>query len=246
MRKLAFIALSLLFPGSALAENQKPGEPADGREVFQRANEAVKQIKVVQYTAKLDADGPDKEKVPRIDATATVTGWKNNSFEKFKFEGTVQEKPGDAPEKYTVGTDGDTYYLVDWQKKIVYADMDPVVQGKKGDVFRNIIVSRFVRPEGFQLELGAPINELKEPVKVGDEDCYHVHVQFKSGDQSDWYFSKKDFLLRRVDRYQPGENGQKTARILTLSKVTPNPNFVQDPFKLIVPEGFKKTDEFAP
>ena len=72
-------------------------------------------------------------------------------------------------------------------------------------------------------------------------------VKFKGGNEADWYFSKKDSLPRRVDRYQPSESGgERTALILTLSQVTPNPSFVQDPFKVVVPEGFKKTDDFAP
>ncbi|MBI1824868.1 MAG: hypothetical protein HY287_03205 [Planctomycetes bacterium] len=229
------------------AEDVKSDAMKDGREVLTKANEAVKGIKVVQYTAKLEGSGPDAAKIPNIEATAIVQGWKNNSFEKFKFEGTIKDEKTPMPEKYSVGTDGDIYYLTDWQKKMVYADMDPAVQGKRGDGFRNIIVSRFVRPEGYQMELSAPTIELKDPIKIGDADCYHIVVKYKGGDQSEWYFAKKDFLPRRVDRNQPSEKSdEKTVRILTLSEVTPNPTFVQDPFKVAVPEGFKKTDDFAP
>ena len=84
--------------------------------------------------------------------------------------------------------------------------------------------------------------------KVGGEDTYHVWVKYGVQNQeADWYFSKKDFLPRRVDRLFPAREGAPAGgRSLIVTSVTPAPKFDKDPFKLDLPEGYTKSDDFAP
>ena len=43
--------------------------------------------------------------------------------------------------------------------------------------------------------------ELKGSKKISGEDCYEIHVVYASENapEATWYFSKKDFLPRRVE-----------------------------------------------
>jgi len=64
--------------------------------------------------------------------------------------------------------------------------------------------------------------------------------------EATWYFSKKDFLPRgRIDTFrqegQP-EAGQKKL----LKNLKADPNIDEKAFALQLPEGYTKTDDFAP
>jgi outer membrane lipoprotein-sorting protein len=58
--------------------------------------------------------------------------------------------------------------------------------------------------------------------------------------------AKKDFLPRRVERTFPTQGGEMGGRQTTLSDLVVNPALEKDAFKLKLPEGFTKTDDFAP
>lgn len=99
----------------------------------------------------------------------------------------------------------------------------------------------------FNDEINAETVELKGMTKIGDENCYEIHIVYaQAAAEAVWFFSEKDFLPRRVDRVYTNGEGQKASMQLTLTDVVVDPKFKHDPFKVVVPEGFTKTDEFAP
>ena len=147
----------------------------------------------------------------------------------------------------TVGSDGKTYFLIDAKAKKVYEDIDPAVVGTAGRSVGLLTMPEYVHPEPFSDEIKGAKQELKGSTKVGDEDCYEVHVTYTEGGQeATWFFSKKDFLPRRVDRFRQMPTGEKGSSQLIVTKLTVDPKLDKDPFKLIVPEGFTKIDDFAP
>ena len=93
-------------------------------------------------------------------------------------------------------------------------------------------------------EINADKAELKEDKKIGSEECYQIDVVYKGGQlKALWYFSKKDLLPRSVERIDREGQG---STVLEVTELEVDPNLPDDAFKATVPEGFKKSDDFAP
>lgn len=245
-------ALALSLSSIAFAQDapKKEADLTDAKEVLKRADAAAKAVKVIKYTAVGKGFGADEPRRPTVEGSAVFGGWLGSGPAKYRFEVKVR-KPGatDATE-YTAGTDGEIVYLVDASAKTVYADIDPAVLGSNGRFARSILLGKLVDPDAFKDELAAEKSELKGTVSVEGHQCYQVYVDF-GPDRGEvvWYVSKSDFIPRKTERIFPQANGEKGGRQVTLTNVVINPRPPADgidPFALVVPEGFKKTDDFAP
>jgi len=241
--------LALLLLSSAVAQDagKKDEELTSGLEILKKADAAVKSLRLVQYKATARGLGADEARSPIAEGKAVLSGWQNLGPAKYRYEVKVKRPGSDEATEYTAGCDGDNTYLIDPGKKIVYVDMDPAVLGSAARLVRTISVGKLVNPEGFADELKAEKIELNGSTKVDDLDCYQVHVTYgaESGDGT-WSIAKTDFLPRRIIRNFPRPNGEKGGREVVLADVKTNPPLDKDPFLLIVPEGYTKTDEFAP
>lgn len=246
------LAVCLSICSIAFAEDapKKGADLTDAKEILKRADAAAKAVKVIKYSAVAKGLGADEARRPTVTGTAIFGGWISGGPAKYRFDVKVQ-KPGatDAVD-YIAGTDGEIVYLVDSTAKTVYADMDPAVLGSNGRFARAILLGKIVDPDAFKDELAAEKAELKGTISVEGHDCYQVSVDFgpDRGEVS-WYISKSDFIPRKSERVFPGPNGEKGGRVVTLSNVVINPKPPTDgvdPFAVVVPEGFKKTDDFAP
>ena len=81
---------------------------------------------------------------------------------------------------------------------------------------------------------------------VGDEPCYVIDVTYRGGiSESTWYFSQRDFLPRRVDRIYRRRQARATTELVVTDLVV-DPELKADTLSCTVPEGFEKTDRFAP
>ncbi len=78
------------------------------------------------------------------------------------------------------------------------------------------------------------------------EDCYVIRVVNKRRRESIWYFSTKDYLPRRRDTLFTNRQGATSRYTITLTDLVVGPTIDDNTFKLVVPEGFTETDEFAP
>jgi hypothetical protein len=141
--------------------------------------------------------------------------------------------------------------LIDPQAKIAYQDMDPAVLGADSRNLQRVILPEFSADEPFKEALEAESVEIAGSESVAGEDCHRVTV--KTGEPSpaavDWYISKKDYLPRKVVRTYNNRSdpeGSPGTTELTISQLVVNPKLKADPFKLVLPSGFKKTEEFAP
>ncbi len=247
MQAMAVVSLWVVSSVVSQTAGGTGSELSDAMEILRRADAACKTVKIVRYKASAQGLGADEARMPKVEGTAVFGGWVNNAPERFRYDAKVQKPGSSETQEYSAGSDGNLVYLIDPQKKTVYADMDPAVLGSAARPLRSILVGKIVNPEAFKDELKAEKVELKGTTKVGDEECYDVFVSYgQDNGEGVWSISKKDFLPRRVERSFPRPDGGKGGRLVTLTDLVVNPKIEGDPFKLVVPQGFSKTDEFAP
>lgn len=251
MRTTTWLSLTLIgvLATSALAlddkdkdkKSDKPaaGEMTDAKEILKKADAATKEVKAARYVGTFKGIGANAARVPTVEGPAMIKGWDGGRPTHIKATMTV-EMPGQPKEECTIGADGENFYLIDPQTKTVYADIDPAVLGRRGQLAQVMMMLEFVHPAPFSDELNGTA-ELQGSEKVNGEDCYKIHVKYvvEGGPEATWYFSKKDFLPRRVDRDTQGYS-------LEIERLEADPKLGDDAFKLKVPEGYKKTDDFAP
>lgn len=222
---------------------------SDPKKVLEKSREALKATKVVAYDATIEATEWVKQAVPNVTGKAVVGELMQYEIPQFYCD--VQIKRADAAEAvaFQGGCNGDKYFLIDPKTKKAYEDMDPVVMGSNGRDLQRLALREFYDKEPFKAELEAEKAELRETTDVGGESCYQVYVALKGSPKAiAWDISKKDHLPRRVTRwYAPreGEGPDGTSQ-MTITKLQIDPKFPKDPFVLRVPEGYTKSDEFAP
>lgn len=226
---------------------KKSADLIDPVEILKKADEASKAAEFVQYTAMAQGTGAAESRVGKASGTVILKGRKNDAPVQYRFEAKVQ-RPGSSDEnEITVGSDGKTYFLIDAKAKKVYEDIDPAVVGTTGRAVGGLVMGEYGSAKPFSDEIEGKKQELKGTTKVGDEDCYEIHVVYtQESAEATWFFSKKDFLPRRVDRFFQMPTGEKGSTQLVVTKLTVDPKLDKDPFKLVVPEGFTKVDDFAP
>ncbi len=232
--------------GAGTAE--KDSTPNKGVEILRKADVATKAVKLVSYKASLRATEWLAERMKPIEGTAVIAGVCPDARpERFRYEAKFTVPDTTETKEVTTGSDGDITFLIDPSVKTVYADIDPAVVGSDGRLARRIAMIEYCHSTPFNDEINAEKVELRGMTKIGGENCYEIHVVYaRAAGEAVWFFSEKDFLPRRVDRVRTNAQGQKASTQLTLTDVVVDPKFKRDPFKVVVPEGFTKTDEFAP
>jgi len=227
-------------------------------EILKKADAAVKKITAIKYKAVRTASGWAASRVPTVQGTAVVSGVFNNGYEKFLFEVEVtdpvasdaketKETKSAGPRKLITGGNGETYFLVDWQNKKAHVDLDPSVVGSDGFTAQSLGMPEFVHPHPFDDEMNAEQVKLLAPVTVSGEECNVVDVDYgQRRGHSIWYFSKKDDLPRKRELMIKGQDNQEGKIEIVVSSLEINPKLDDAVFELKLPEGFEKTDEFAP
>lgn len=153
-----------------------------------------------------------------------------------------------AARKITGGSDKENFFIVDHKGKIAYQDIDPSVMGPTGQLFGQITMIEFLHPSPFSDEINGKTRELKDSETIAGEDCYVVHVVYSApgAPSATWSFSKKDFLPRRRVDFFVLPDGTAGSRTKTITELVVNPKLPDDTFKLKLPKGYKKVDDFAP
>jgi len=244
--------MTILGMFAALAAGQEPAKTSadltDPVEILKKADAACKAVNFIQYTASVQSSGAAESRVGKSSGTVVLKGRTDGGVAaQSRYEAKLK-LPGSTDENdVTVGKDGKTYFVINAKEKKVYEDIDPAVVGTAGRAVRALNMGEYFNPTPFSDEINAKKQELKGTTKVGDEDCYEVNVEYQlAGVEATWFFSKKDFLPRRVDRRFQLPTGEKGSTQLIVTKLTVDPKLDKEPFKLVVPEGFTKIDDFAP
>ncbi len=230
------------------AELKTNTRDAKALEILKKVDTSIKKVHSVQYSSRTEAMGFAAARAGSAEGTVMASETPPNGPLKYRIHVKAKRPGSEEVLEYTVGSDGDLFYLINPAKKVVYADIDPAVAGNRGQMAQGLTMREYLHPRPFDDELNADAVELVGTKPVGDQECYVVRVVYQGGQgESIWFFSKKDYLPRRREvLFANPATGEKGRRIITLSNVVVAPKFYDDPFKLVVPHGFKKTDDFAP
>lgn len=258
MRRLLCATLGLWLVAPALAQDSEPkqeqpqakpeskgDEIKDPLEILKRADAATKNVKAARYKGRVEVSGGLKARLPELKGEVLLAGDDVN-IGRFRVEMRGEMPSGDAID-VIAGSDGDEFYVIDRKNKKAHIDVDPGVMGRYGPsqtgMLPTIVMREYTHPRPFSDEINGDKQELKGLEKVGSEECYKIYVEYSGGQgRSNWYFSRKDFLPRRVDRLL-GE-GQADASYSTIVlDLETDPKLADDAFKPNVPEGYEKTDE---
>jgi len=244
----------LCFAGSVVlaAEPEEKKEEAgvkqpEAVEILTKADAATKAVKTVRYDFAFKATGAAQARSPEMTGKAVLGGEAEQGLGKFFVDVTVKATPSAEERRFQAGTNGDVSFLVDFTTKMAHEDLDPAVMGSDQQFVGLVAMLEYTHPRPFSDEINGKTVELKGTETIGGVECHHVFVEYTTAAQkADWWFGKDDSLPRRVDRHFASRSGEAAGRSLVLSNVVADPKMEKDPFVLTVPEGFTKTDEFAP
>lgn len=214
----------------------------DATTILKRAEAACRALTSIRYSVRTERPGATGAQRNLIDGTVLVRGWKGEHPERFRYEMRVYPKI-DAPKDIILGYDGEVYYAIDPQAKTVTAGPTPDGFGSLGLHWKRFGVDEFVRPRPFEDEIIARQAEYRGVLMLGDEECESVFVRYASAEQEAvWYFSKKDFLPRRVDRKLRSRDGATLDHQWVITNLKLDAHAGDEAFKLKVPEGFTRRD----
>ncbi len=241
MTRMLSIVTLLALPALVNAEDM-----TDATEILRKVDAASLKVKSATYHVTFEGTGDLAARAGKFSGTYTIEGWAESGPKRWfaKVEGTM---PGSTDVlKFEAGGNGESYFLIDHQKKKAYEDMDPEVLGSVSRIFMAGLVSEFVHPTPFTQEIEGDKRELKGTKVVNKEPCYEIHVIYAGGmGEAIWGFSKADFLPRsRLDVFK--REGMDGGQSKVLSELKIDPKLDDMMFKLQLPEGYEKIDDFAP
>lgn len=246
-----FLCLALVCSMGASSLTLRPARAedlTDATEILKKADAAAKAVDAVKYMLSAEPLGATKQTFAGMESTMIATGEGQGIIpSKFILDVMVDTAGSAEKHRYVLGGDGENYYIIDYAKKKAHVDMDPKVIGSYGEnLLRFATMAEFLHPTPFTDEINGDKKELLGSKTVGGEDCYQVHVVYAGGRiEATWFFSKKDFLPRqREDKTSAGAAAGGVIRTINKLEVAPKIDDATFAFKL--PEGFEKTDEFAP
>lgn len=248
MKRTLFVALGLTLMTPALfAADDKTKELTDAVEILRRVDAAAKAVNAVKYDATFKTKGGPAARAIEVEGTVILSGWQGGGAAKFRYEAKVKKPGSSEVTKISLGGDGETFFVIDHAAKKAYVDIDPAVSGTTGRPARNLATLEFVHSSPFSDELNGTKQELTGSKTIGGVDCYVVHVVYANAAQEAiWYFSKKDFLPRGREDIFIGSDGERTGRVKFLTNVVVDPKLDAGTFAFSLPEGYTKTDDFAP
>lgn len=228
-----------------IATRGDEASPDKAKQILLRSREAVSKTKAVRYQADYKATGYVKQWVKDVRGTVLIGEKAKFDVPRYFLDVTMAGEEGAEPTRRTIGCDGNEYYIINESTKMVHADLDPAVLGRNSRSFQRVVLPEFGDDEAFKDALESKSMECADAESVEGEDCDVVVIKGDSPVETRWWISKKDNLPRRVLRlYKDEEDGEGTTE-LTLGALTVNPPIHDDPFRVRVPEGYSKTDEFA-
>jgi hypothetical protein len=239
---LSVLAFVVAAPGPSTADvRSNPGE------IVKRSAEAMAKLRTVSYDIEYKVTGFFSFFLPNVSGKVVLGKESSDGAKRFACKMTMRKGDSAEATEIVAGADGTTYYLIDHPARLVHADIDPQVLGKRREAVDVAITREFgmARPFEDVLKNGEIRYEREETV-----DGHECHVlNFQSSPMApamDWYISKTDFLPRRMRFAMKDPQGGEGAGEATLLNLTVNPKLDKDPFSLVVPDGYRRTDDFAP
>jgi hypothetical protein len=237
---------------STMAQDAQPCDGSDRakltdpRAILKQAEEALKSVKLVRYQVKYGGTGWVAQFVAQAEGSAMLGEPSRHDIARFRCDVKLTPPGGTEAIELSAGSDGDLFFLIDPQTKTVYADIDEAVLGTHHRDLQRVLLPDFVGKEPLADALKAEKVELKENTRIGGEPCYQVRVVESETREDVWSISQNDLLPRRVDRVYREPNRGEGGTSLELTELVAATEFHLAPFELRVPDGYTKTDEFAP
>ncbi|MCP4201332.1 MAG: PQQ-binding-like beta-propeller repeat protein [bacterium] len=227
------------------ALEEDPNEP-EALRILRKVDAATKAVSGVRYKATSKPSGAATNFAAPTAGDALMFGWTGTGPENFHTNVKSTRVGSDEPIELTAGGDGDLYFLIDHKTQKAYVDMDPNVTGSGGRTLGNIRMIEFIHPTPFDDEINGDKAELMGTENVAGVECYKIHVTYAGGQgESTWFFSTQDYLPRRRIRIFNTPQGEGAIDI-TVSELSVDPDVVPAAFKLELPEGYERVDDFAP
>lgn len=247
MRRVILASMGIVLTAT-IAFAQDAAKPTadlkDAKEILKKADAATKKITAVKYKGRF------KDDVVVVQGDVTLSGDDGLLTGKFLAHVRAERKSASEPLKLTIGSDKETFYLIDHKNKMVHADIDRFVFGNPrdmndlGTMAASVLMQEFVHPTPFQDEINGESAELLSAKTVAGVECYVVKIKYATSfsQTATWYFGKKDFLPRRVERVIESPDGRTLRSDQQVAKLEVKPKIKDGAFKLVVPDGFTKTD----
>jgi len=233
-------------------DDKPAADLTDPVEILKKADAACKALKSIKYEVAREGEGDLAARVARLQAeviqAGASPGGEKAQAAKFVIDARYA-RPGQSEiQRVTAGSDAETFFVIEHAKKLAHEDIDPAVMGVTGSGLVRAMFIEFMHTAPFNDEIIGKSRELKGSKAIGGVDCYEVHVVYQADEApaATWFFAKTDFLPRcRVDEYKLPD-GTKGLLRKTITKLEADPKLPDDAFKLKLPEGYTKTDDFAP
>ena len=213
-------------------------------EILTRSDNALKAVTSVRYHSVSTPEGIAVNFVKPSEGEALLFGWIGQLPEKMYVD--VKVTDGEEVTRITGGGDGDSYFVIDHNGRKGYEDMDTGVLGGFAATLRAILVPEFVHEAPMGDEISAETIELLEDHEVSGEACHQIRVVYSGGrGESVWSIAKSDDLPRQRKQVfnTPQGVGSLTYRLVELEI---DPKFDDSAFKMKLPEGYERIDDFAP
>jgi len=247
MQRLMCLMLGLVLPAVYQEPPGKEDRRTDPVEILKRADAATRAVESVKYTAVHKGLRSAESEMPVVEGTVILSGWSERAVAKWYADVKVTYADTGKVEELSGGSDGKKFFFIDKAAKKAYEADTADVSGSRRRWVEVLIINEYVHAAPFTDEIAAERTELIGVAKVGEEECYEVHVKYKGTKQeARWFFSTKDFLPRRVDRYFTGLATGRGGRQFVVLSLEPNPKLSEGTFRLALPEGFTKVDGKGP
>lgn len=218
----------------------------EAKKILEKTAAALEKVKFVAYNAKYQGVAWIRDHVADVEGSVLLGEPSEYDIQRFRCEVKLTPQKSEETFELTAGSDGDLYYLIDQANKTVYADIDAAVLGTHDRNLQRVLMRPFVAKDPLSDELKAEEVELLETTVISGEPCQQVRITVSESRHTVWFVSKRDWLPRRVDRFYKNGKGEIGSTQLAISDLVAESKFKLGPFKLTVPQGFTKTDEFAP
>ncbi len=247
MQGFMCLLLGLVLPAVSQDSAGQEDRLTDPVEILKRADAATRAVESVKYTALHKGLRSAESEMPVVEGTVILSGWSGRAVVKWYADVKVTYPDTGKVEELSGGSDGEKSFFIDKGTKTAYEANTVEVSGSRRRWVEVLILNEYVHAAPFTDEIAAERTELIGITKVGEVECYEVHVKYTGTKQeARWFFSTKDFIPRRVDRYFTGLVGGRGGRQLVVSSLEVDPKLTEDTFRLALPEGFARTDGKAP
>ena len=231
---------------SSAPTTAEPKSVAEARAIIEKAREALKQIKTIRYQMKFQAHGWMAKYAADTEGSVLLGELSELNIPRFRCEIRITPADSKSAIELQASSDGEIYYVIDPKTRIVHADIDEAVLGSQSQDVLRVPFREFVIKEPLANELRAKQIEWKGEVKVGDVACHQIEVTMTETRRSTWFIAKQDWLPRRLVRVVTDATLGEGYMEYELQNLQPETTFDPKQFKLTVPAGYRKTDDFAP